>query len=134
MKQQTYVNRDQNVLEGQLTFPEWVPGVLAAAIGTVLTMWRSLAVIDVKLKAMEATENKSRDDERQMSADLRDAIRTLQSLSTDVKVVVAEQGVINKVTNVTLEGIVDKLERHGTAIGDIKQRMVLVEEYIGSRK
>lgn len=115
-------------------FPEWVPGVLVAVIGSVLSAWLAMARaqtrLDARLDLLKAEQDHHDADEREVKSDLKDAIRELKTIASDVKVITAEQAVINRVTNLALEGIADKLDIHSKLLNEHAQQLSLMRELL----
>lgn len=114
------------------SIPGWVPGVIVSAILSVIGAWRAVKTaldkVDKKVAVLEARHANARRDDRELSLDLKDAIREIRTVATDVKVIVAEQSVINKVTANTLDSITKKLDVHDHMIAEHAQQLMLMRE------
>src|SRR5689334_18421297 len=99
--------------------PEWVPEVLGPALGFVLSVAATLGIVQTKISNLEKVRDEDKADEREISLDLKDAIKTIQALAVDVRVVIAEQGVINKVTTSALDGVTRRLDLHDQRLIDL---------------
>src|SRR6185369_7834459 len=85
---------------------------LGAVLGTLAGVWRAQAVFKVKLDALEDKYKAQEKDEDKAADKLDEAVRQITTVATDVKVLMAEQGVINRVNNITFQGMMNKLDVH----------------------
>lgn len=91
-----------------------ISGSVATAIsagGALLIMWRNSAVIDQRLKELDTSDI-------ELGRELKAAAAELRTVAETMKVIVAEQNVLNKVTTNTLDAILRKLDQHADKINE----------------
>lgn len=101
---------------------EWVPSVTISLVAGVasgaLAYWRStsvaISVIESRIAAM------ARDDIA-MSVELHEAAKELHAVISEVSAMNREQGVVNRVTEIALKSIVDRLDMHERRCSDCRK-------------
>lgn len=117
----------------------WPPVAIGISVLSSLVGWfrqassearaagAAAAVIDAKMRALN-------DNEQNMGGELKDAARNLQSVAEQIKVLNAEQSIMNRITASALQGVTEKMgihERliaeHGAAIGFMRELLAKKE-------
>ena len=99
---------------------DWIPGAGLAIAGGVLSFWRGVIVAEEKVQnlkqAVARIESDSREFQRSVNEELKDALDRLNHVVTELAVVTTEQAAFNRVCTKTLEGIAKKLEYHDSVL------------------
>lgn len=103
----------------------WIPGAAIAVAGAGISWWRAsytaIAVVKVQIEELES-RNKG------MTEDLKIAAKELRQVVTDIRVMSAEQAVVNKMSLATLESLVRKVEDHDRKLAEHSASISLIRE------
>ena len=116
-----------------MTIADWFAGgALVVSVAGGFLSW--LLAKSVALAAIEERVAYLRDGDQTLGADLKAAARELREVATEIKVMSAEQAVINKMSTVTLQDLSKKSGFHERLIAEHSATITLMRELIMLRR
>ena len=117
-----------------MTNLDWIPGAAIATGASALLWWRQLSVTNA---LVHQRLNSLAEATKQTAAELKETVKVLQTISTDLAASIEKQGTINTVTTQALEAVLKKLDGqqerlsdHGEKIAQQSASLELMREFM----